>query len=138
MPWQIDDQLWVCGTPTLEQTVARNWTAGVTVCTKLPPTDVRNVLTWWQHIPVRDGKRLQVDDYVRARDYVLAMLQNGHRVVINCLAGRNRSCLIAALVLMERYQIDGASAAYIVRARRPNALVNPVHLEWLTSLEART
>lgn len=137
MPWHIDTNLEVCGTPTVKQIEVYQWTACLTVCTKLPPAEVRRKLMWWQHVPVSDGKGLQVEDYVRARDYALAMLDRGHRVVINCLAGRNRSCLIAALVLMERYRIDGASAAYIVRARRPNALVNTVHYEWLESLEAR-
>jgi hypothetical protein len=138
MPWHIDDSLWVCGTPTAKQADVYQWTAGLTVCTKLPPAEVRRRFGWWQHVPVSDGKGLQVEDYVRARDYALAMLGHGHRVVINCLAGRNRSCLIAALVVMEEHRVNGATAAAIVRERRPNALVNPIHLEWLMSLEART
>jgi hypothetical protein len=55
-------------------------------------------------------------------------------VLVYCNAGRNRSSLLNALVIMRLLRVDGAEAAAHVIARRPNALSN---VEWKDYLVRR-
>lgn len=136
MAWRIDDRLWVSGRPSLNTLAQTGATAVLTVCPKTPPAEVimSTQVEWWKHMPLSDGKRLKPEQYFAATDTAGKMLDAGHTVLVHCMAGRNRSCLIAALVLRERYGAPGVHVAEIVRERRPRALDNPAQYEWLVSL----
>lgn len=140
MPWRIDDRLHVSGTPTLRTLDQTGATALVTVCRKEPPLEVRqqSQLLAWYHLPIQDGKTLQPELYDRAVEIVESLLNGGHTVLVNCLAGRNRSILIAGLVLQRRHDLSGREVLDQLRAIRSNCLHNPLMEEWLLNGERRT
>lgn len=91
-----------------------------TSCT-LPPTQGRELV-----VPLADRARVLPDPALLAAavDAALAARRHGEPVWIRCRFGRNRSALVAALVLVA----EGATAREAVRAvrrARPGALSNP-------------
>lgn len=69
-----------------------------------------------------------------AADVVAEAMLRGERVLVTCMAGRNRSGLIAALALRRARNLSGAEAMELVRAARPNALTNPTFSRYLLTL----
>lgn len=135
----IPGKLYVGSCPKTERDLdqlLRVSVSSVVTLSKRVPDDLvtRHYAEAWYYQHLQDGKKLQVDDYLWVARWVTKLLEDGHRVLVHCLAGRNRSCLVAALVLQQRYGLSGSEAADLVRALRPNALHNEVHLEWLRSL----
>lgn len=57
-------------------------------------------------------------------DIVVEQLRDGHRVLVTCHLGRNRSGLVTGLVLV-RQGMTGLQALEHVRRARANALCNP-------------
>lgn len=137
MAWRIDDRLWVSGQPSLRTLAETGATAVLTVSPKLPRSEVIHAeqVAWWRHEPLSDGKRLNPEAYQRACDVTLAMLDAGHTVLVHCMAGRNRSALVAALVLVETRGLSGAEAVTWLREHRPRSLANEHHLAWLLEVE---
>jgi protein-tyrosine phosphatase len=67
-------------------------------------------------------------------DDAATVIALGGKVLINCNAGRNRSCLLAALTLTKLNGWSGEQAMAFVRERRPNALANPMFEKYLRSV----
>ncbi len=65
---------------------------------------------------------------------VAALWREGHRILITCAAGRNRSGLVSALTLRLIRGISGSAAVNRVKVVRPNALTNPSFVSYLNSL----
>ena len=65
----------------------------------------------------------------RVAKMVVDAVRAGQKVLVTCLAGRNRSGLIVAMAIMELYGVDGVEAARLVRQKRKTpmgpALSNP-------------
>jgi protein-tyrosine phosphatase len=84
------------------------------------------------HYPIPDGKT--IPDGLEP----LAVLIADHvgdgtgKVFIQCHGGRNRSVLLAGLVLRELAWFTGAEAATTMVERRSNALGNPAFFFWLS------
>lgn len=135
----VPGKLYVGSCPKTERDLDQLFGASVSTVVTLSKRVPNDLITqhysraWYYH-HLQDGRKLQVDEYLQVSRWVAKLLENGHRVLVHCLAGRNRSCLVAALVLRQRYGLSGTEAADLVRALRPNALHNEVHLEWLRSL----
>lgn len=72
--------------------------------------------------PMAYEDRVQVTDVARE---VTALLSRNLRTLVTCYQGRNRSGLVNAMVLMNRYGITGDEAIRRVRVARPTSLVNP-------------
>lgn len=72
--------------------------------------------------PVSYEDRVEVSDV--ARD-VTRLVESGKRILVACHLGLNRSGLVNATVLMNRYGLSGAQAIREVQDRRPGALQNP-------------
>jgi protein-tyrosine phosphatase len=108
----------------------------VTMCAITPKHDVilDDRVQWWKHIPISDGKIKDMASIILARDTALSMHQHGYHTVVHCAAGRNRSGIVAALVLRELENLDGLEALEEVRRLRPGALSNPHFTEYLTQL----
>lgn len=66
----------------------------------------------------------------------LIALSHGRRVLVSCQAGRNRSGLVSALILVERYGLSGRTAAEVVRLRRKCALTNDAFSAYLNGVRA--
>jgi len=69
-------------------------------------------------------------------DTVVRLIRLGHKVLVHCHMGKNRSGLLNALVAMKILGISGADAVELVRGRRPDALGNAVFTAYLRSLPA--
>lgn len=61
-------------------------------------------------------------------DQLVEFIRGGKRILVNCNAGRNRSCLLVAMVLMRLKSWTGRQALEFVREKRPRAIANP-HFE---------
>jgi protein-tyrosine phosphatase len=73
---------------------------------------------------------------LRLASLVAGMVGDGHRALVHCTFGRNRSGLVATLIVRELLNLSGAAALDFVRERR-NGVVNNVAFEkWLASLPA--
>lgn len=71
----------------------------------------------------------------KAADELCFEHKNGKKVLITCMAGRNRSGLLTALVLMKRFGFSGAQAIQMVKERRGDfALTNSAFNSYLLSL----
>jgi hypothetical protein len=87
------------------------------------------------HWPIEDGSlpnatltHLLVSTITHAR-------RLGLRVLIHCEEGRNRSALIASLVVRQILGVTGQEAVVVVRAARPGALTNRTFAKELALLE---
>ena len=84
----------------------------------------------YYHWPFPDGKT--IPPWIEGRAALIAeVVQDGGGVLLYCNAGRNRSPLMAALVVAEIEGITGTEATEWVRARRPGALANPRFASYL-------
>lgn len=86
--------------------------------------DVQRYGFTWQHVPIPDFGT--PDDAALAlwrgiAPDVVAVLDRGGRIVLHCAAGRGRTGMIAAKILVERGMAVDAAIA-VIRARRPGAI----------------
>jgi hypothetical protein len=73
-----------------------------------------------------------------ATEVVDRYLRRGHRVLVTCNLGQNRSGLVVGLALVRSFGLGGAEAVARVReARGPRALSNRAFAEWLASQRPR-
>lgn len=74
------------------------------------------------------------DVAMEAAREVVRRWRGGERVLVTCMAGRNRSGLVSALSLMLLFGMTGKQALRRVQSQRDGALTNPHFAEFLTSL----
>ena len=132
MPWPLSDNLVLSGHPSYEQCADRWWTDSgvcmITLCKKKIDERIPQTLDWYEYMPIPDG-RMTVDREAviwRARDTVIAMMTRpGSRLtVVHCLAGRNRSALVAGLALQYQNNWTGQETLDWMRRCRPNSIHN--------------
>lgn len=133
MPWALADRLHLTAMPKVAHFQKHGWTnvAMLTLCSKAPEAGVIHhpEMQWWAHVPLPDGQiRANGGDVWRARNHALSMLEAGHTTIIHCMAGRNRSGLIGALVLQQLENLTGPEALDRVRELRPRSVDN-IHFE---------
>lgn len=77
------------------------------------------------------------DQVEELADLVIGWLEEGHRVLVHCQAGLNRSSLIVARVLMKMYAMTADEAIETVRESRSQmCLCNESFVNHLKSLDA--
>ena len=87
--------------------------------------------------PLADGAAVPDPPLVlRLAALVAGLRDEGYRVLVHCGFGRNRSGLLAALVVREALGVSGAEALAHVQARRRRAVNNEAFADWLRSLPA--
>lgn len=133
MPWALRENLYLAAMPKPGHFDKHGWeNIGLLTLSRQRP--VNNVLfddrlQWWKHVPLADGQiRNDATDVWLARDAAIAMLEAGHTTIIHCMAGRNRSGLIGALVLQHYENLTGVEALDRVRQLRPRSVDN-IHFE---------
>jgi len=72
----------------------------------------------------------------RLATLVAGLVSDGHRALVHCTFGRNRSGLVTTLVVRELLGLSGAEALDYVRQRRDRAVNNDAFADWLSSLPA--
>lgn len=85
-------------------------------------------------LPIADGKIKDGDLLNRLATRLLQRILEGHKVLVHCNAGRNRSGLLSALIVRKYFKISGREALNYVRERRPEAVANPHFEEYLEGL----
>lgn len=73
---------------------------------------------------------------MRAAEEVARRWRRGERVLVTCMAGRNRSGLVSALALCLIGGVSGKQALRHVQMMRPTSLANPDFAKFLTTLGA--
>lgn len=72
----------------------------------------------------------------KAADELVKEHRQGKKILITCLAGRNRSGLLTALVLMQRFGMSASEAILLIKERRGDfALTNRTFTSYLLSLK---
>lgn len=139
MPWALDDRLVLTAFPQERHFAKHGWPTEkvgmVSLCSRCPDEPVLQRLEWHAHIPIPDGKIRNMPDVLRARDVALSMVRNGYFTLVHCVAGRNRSGLIGALVVRELFSMSGSEAMEYVRVKRPGAIDNIWFEDFLRSLD---
>lgn len=88
------------------------------------------------HWPIEDGDLPELGRLHLVVSLVAAAARSGLRVLVHCQEGRNRSGLVAALVVRELTGCSGARAVEVVRAARPGMLGNRAFADFITPLPA--
>jgi len=86
--------------------------------------------------PIDDGESVPPEDWrlaQRAGERVAQAWRGGHRVLVTCHQGWNRSGLVSAIALHSLTGRDGCTCAAQVQRRRPGALRNRAFVEALCS-----
>ena len=138
MPWALSERLVLAASPQKEHLDKYGWenVGLITLCNR-PPTQrvtLDDRVQWWKHVPIADGQIKDLRSVLLARDTALSMLGAGHLTVIHCVAGRNRSGLIGALVVRELHNWTGEEAMDWTRRCRPRAIDNAYFEAFLQSL----
>jgi hypothetical protein len=140
MPWALRDRLILTALPTMNHLDKHRWGTeqaplAILTLSRAPSVDVTNRCRWWVNRPLADGRvDHQLNEIVQARDTALSMYTTGHTTVIHCVAGRNRSGLIGALVIRELDNMTGPEALDEVRRLRPRSVDNEYFEQFLMSL----
>lgn len=101
-----------------------------------PPPAELDGLTYLK-CPLRD--REEVPDpgvTLRLAELVAGLVEDGHRALVHCTFGRNRSGLLTALVVRALLGLSGREALDYVQQRRDDAVNNDRFAEWLSELPA--
>ncbi len=91
------------------------------------PSPEQLLVVWW---PIADGPMPHADTVRTLAGFVVALLDQGKRVLVHCAGGNNRSGLVVARILMQR----GATADEAIETIRrsiPTALNNQQFERWL-------
>ena len=101
-----------------------------------PPAEAIEGLTYLK-CPLVDGDDVPDPGVtLRLAGLVAGLVGEGHRALVHCTFGRNRSGLVATLVVRELLGLTGADALAHVRARRDGVANNEDFAAWLSSLPA--
>jgi protein-tyrosine phosphatase len=95
------------------------------------------------HAPFSDSLALTESDieaYMTTAFMVAREVRNGSRVLVTCLAGKNRSGMINALAIRNLFGVSGSTAMNMVRdgRKREEALSNATYQQFLMSLPRKS
>lgn len=154
MASQIDDGHWQSGFPLPFDQVPKAGVDVVVLCAtdaQPGPQEIANLRRVYPDLggilcPFEDTEsQRSLPNIIRiankAADAAMARIQAGKNILVTCAAGRNRSGLVSALVLMRRRNLSGQEAVAWVREKRnaafgdePMALSNQMFSRYLSSL----
>lgn len=135
----VSGRLWQGGCPVDFDWVRRQ---GVTLVLDVadadahPPAGAVDGLTYLKCPLVDEGAVPDPTLTLGLASLVAALIRDGHQALVHCTFGRNRSGLMATLVVRELLGLTGADALAHVRERRDRAANNKAFEEWLASLPA--
>jgi protein-tyrosine phosphatase len=99
--------------------------------------DVARRVSKYIYEPLPDGSNPDLDVYYKHAQYLAKLLEDGqgkYVVLTHCHAGKNRSGLLNAMIIMLLNNVSGKEAHDIILAKRPKALVNEHFCEILDEL----
>lgn len=88
------------------------------------------------HYAIDDGSLPRnLNELRRVRDWGVAVLRDGGKLLVHCAAGWNRSSLCTGLILTDYLGITGVKAVALIRKRRANTLGNRTFRSYLENVE---
>lgn len=101
-----------------------------------PPAGATDGLAYVK-VPLVDGEEVPDPAFTQHLARMVAgLIAEGRTVLVHCTFGRNRSGLLASLVVREVLGVSGAEAVAHVQARRAGTVNNSAFAAWLRSLPA--
>ena len=94
-----------------------------------------SLVDYYRHYPFPDGKHVP-DGVIEVASEATDHVRSGGVIVSMCWGGRNRSGLVAALIVRSLTGCSGPQSCEIVRAARPGALFNDSFVDFLMQLKA--
>ncbi len=131
-PTQIAPNLWQSGAFHLPEICQRLAIDAIVNVATLPDPALPVPFQLWA--PFEDGALPRARTLGVVSDTVVDLLGSGHRVLVHCFMGINRSTLVAALALHKMYALTGAEAFARIQALRPEVMTNPLFRAFLESL----
>lgn len=125
--YQVIPGLWVGGHPSPEEIDGYEITAVLAMCKKQPDPKVATMVEWCLHLPTPDAVKTEFphERFQVAVGLLDGLLDDSQTVLVNCLQGRNRSMMAAALTGIRRGHFrSGEEALAHCRRLRPNCLWN--------------
>ncbi len=135
----VADRLWQGGCP-----VDYDWarSVGITAVVDLadpdtyPPAGATEGLFYLKSPLVDDEEIPDPAVTIRLAALVAGLVDDGYRVLVHCTFGRNRSGLVASLVVRQLLGLSGADAMAYVQERREGTVNNEAFAAWLRTLPA--
>lgn len=84
----------------------------------------------YTHMPFADGDKIPIHQLEILAKRLADDIKAGGKVLLHCNAGRNRSALLAGLILL-RLGFTGTGAVALIREKRPGALANRTFATYL-------
>lgn len=105
-----------------------------------PDPDLVDAVSSYVLMPIPDGKlsRASAEDLEALATILARRVRGGEGLLVQCYAGRNRSCFLAALVAMRLFEVSGSAAMELVRQGRPDSLDNPYFEAYLEGVRTWT
>lgn len=98
---------------------------------------IHALFPWLKHYlywPIKDAGLPNVKDLESVAEFGMRMIwENGHKIVVHCAAGYNRSGLVNGVILW-KHGISGGEAIRLIRQARPGALNNPTFASYIATL----
>lgn len=86
------------------------------------------------HWPIEDGDLPEDEMASILVETIMAALRKKKKVLLHCYEGRNRSGLLAALVVRKMLNLSGKEALDFIRQKKPGMLYNRKFAEYLEGL----
>jgi hypothetical protein len=84
--------------------------------------------------PLADGRLPDLADLSLVVTFVLGRIELGHRVLVQCSQGLNRSGLLSSLVIQATRGGSGSDALEYLQERRERPMSNPTFLDYVRTL----
>ncbi len=109
----------------------------VVVCLQQQPDPDLENLPWlhYVHVPLFDSRTRPVPaEVTRIAIKVMDYLGTGHKVLVHCTGGRNRSGVVVGEVLWLMHGWNSDKIIETIRAVRPKALTNETFVQYLRDI----
>lgn len=80
-----------------------------------------------------DGKDFDFAYAESLADSLYSLIKEGHRVLVHCRGGKNRSSLLSSLIVMRYFNISGREALDYIRIKKKGAIDTPTLEKYLLS-----